>query len=683
MSLLAPLFLLGAALIVGPILFHLIRRVPRQRVVFSSTELLPATPPTLLRRQRIQNPILLLLRCLIIALLCLAFARPFFNSPNFSPPAAAPRQALVIALDESASMGRANVWSQAIAKAKELVAKASPADTVSIIAFTDSVELLLSAEQWASWPLDQRQGFASEILDQRQPHPLPGYIDIGVAAAVRQIENLLDDQTSLNVAEIALVSDFAESSRLSGLAGLEWPPQVSLRRVPIPAASDNVGLRWLGWSDSPNPDTALARVALVRSEGQPATALTLAAHDPLAGSPLAPPLEIFLDNVSEQIALLELPSAARSAPLEIRLAGDQDPFDNTLSVAPVDLPQVAVHLLSQSPPSDPAAAPYFISKALAGIPSPLVSLDTSPLAATQFADAIIVDGKLDPASLATLRQRVENGAFALVLLHEPRQADDLADLSGAAPWTLDVSEKSDAMVGNIDFAHPAFTPFADPRYSDFTNLRFWKPMALQPPPGFTSETVARFDHRDPLLVEFPLGQGRVALWASAWSPDAGQWPLSSKFVPWLHQYISRALDRPAWPSNLVAQSSPLSQLQRAERWRDAAGLPLPAQPQQPGLSQAFVDGQWRWLALQIPPEESRARPIADASWDLLGLPESTWRDPAQTAARAALAQRTAKAAETESQQKLWRWSILLVLLLLAVESFAAIRLARNQEPITA
>ncbi|MBM3846698.1 MAG: alpha-1-antitrypsin, partial [Verrucomicrobia bacterium] len=81
MSLLAPLFLIGAAAIALPILFHLIRRTIREKQVFSSLMFLQPTPPRVTRQNRLENLLLLLARCAVIALLALAFARPFLANP--------------------------------------------------------------------------------------------------------------------------------------------------------------------------------------------------------------------------------------------------------------------------------------------------------------------------------------------------------------------------------------------------------------------------------------------------------------------------------------------------------------------------------------------------------------------------------------------------------------------------
>ena len=59
MSFLAPLYALGLLTIAAPILLHLIRRQPRDRVAFSSLLFLKQTPPRLTRRSRINHWFLL------------------------------------------------------------------------------------------------------------------------------------------------------------------------------------------------------------------------------------------------------------------------------------------------------------------------------------------------------------------------------------------------------------------------------------------------------------------------------------------------------------------------------------------------------------------------------------------------------------------------------------------------
>src|SRR5437588_8847308 len=136
MNFLAPLFALGVLAVVGPILFHLIRRTTREVTPFSTLMFLTPTPPRVTKRSRMENLWLLLLRCVVIALLALAFARPFLARPASSLPLpAGAGKRSVILIDTSASMRRENLWPEARRKAGDFLRNAAPADEVAVIAF--------------------------------------------------------------------------------------------------------------------------------------------------------------------------------------------------------------------------------------------------------------------------------------------------------------------------------------------------------------------------------------------------------------------------------------------------------------------------------------------------------------------------------------------------------------------
>src|SRR4051812_46590658 len=118
MNFLTPLFLLGALAIAGPIIFHLIRRTTRERQVFSSLMFLMPSPPRLTRRSRIEHLLLLAVRCLVIGLLAVAFARPFIRKAMTPDRVAEGGKTILLLVDTSASMRRGNLWPQAKDKAQ-------------------------------------------------------------------------------------------------------------------------------------------------------------------------------------------------------------------------------------------------------------------------------------------------------------------------------------------------------------------------------------------------------------------------------------------------------------------------------------------------------------------------------------------------------------------------------------
>ncbi|MEY3896686.1 MAG: hypothetical protein RLZZ214_2206, partial [Verrucomicrobiota bacterium] len=87
-----------------PVLLHLRKNRPKETVAFSSLMFLEESPPVTRTRSRLQDILLLILRCLALALLILAFARPFFPAKD-KPTASADGAAMdFILIDTSASM---------------------------------------------------------------------------------------------------------------------------------------------------------------------------------------------------------------------------------------------------------------------------------------------------------------------------------------------------------------------------------------------------------------------------------------------------------------------------------------------------------------------------------------------------------------------------------------------------
>src|SRR6266487_1493364 len=162
MSFLAPLFLLGAAALALPVVFHLIRRTSREKITFSSLMFLQQTPPRMTRKSRLENIWLLLLRCLVLCLLALGFARPFLQRPVADTASAGRGKKLALLIDASASMRRENLWPDARAKAEEYLRRASPADVVAVFTFDTSLHPLVSFEQWTAMGLAERSARSEE-----------------------------------------------------------------------------------------------------------------------------------------------------------------------------------------------------------------------------------------------------------------------------------------------------------------------------------------------------------------------------------------------------------------------------------------------------------------------------------------------------------------------------------------
>src|SRR4051794_4942435 len=149
MTFLAPLFLLGGLAIIGPVIFHLIRRTTKDVVPFSSLMFLSATPPRMTRRSRLENLWLLLLRVLVILLLAVGFGRPLLQRMTAATPSLDAGKRTVVLLDTSASMRREDLWPRAQTKLREVLAGLAHQDGVAVVAFDRTERTLVSFEQWA------------------------------------------------------------------------------------------------------------------------------------------------------------------------------------------------------------------------------------------------------------------------------------------------------------------------------------------------------------------------------------------------------------------------------------------------------------------------------------------------------------------------------------------------------
>src|SRR5436190_22252359 len=76
---LSPLFLLGVAAVAAPLLVHLVRRTRARRIEFPALTFVRQVPQRTIRRRTFRNIMLLILRCLAVVLIVIAFARPFFS----------------------------------------------------------------------------------------------------------------------------------------------------------------------------------------------------------------------------------------------------------------------------------------------------------------------------------------------------------------------------------------------------------------------------------------------------------------------------------------------------------------------------------------------------------------------------------------------------------------------------
>ena len=541
MSFLAPFFLLGGLALALPVIFHLVRRTTKERTVFSSLMFLMPTPPRLSRRSRLEDILLLILRCLALALLALGFARPFLRQTPIDDPTVARPKKIVVLVDMSASMRRSGVWAAARERVGAILKKAGPADQIALFTFDRKATALLPFEEWNRTPAGDRVAFAEGRIGGVTPGWAGTHLGNALITAAESLsEN--DGKTAIGAREIVLVSDVQAGSRLDALQAYEWPKGVALRVEQIKAGNPtNAGLQLVAdAADSSRAADAAVRVRVSNSSDSKREQFKVGwgRADGL-GDFTGTPIDVYVPPGQNRIVAVPTPKDASGVD-RIVLRGDDEDFDNTVFVIPPTQQRLSVLWLGNDAPEDTRQPLFFLRSALTDTPRLAVQVvaraSTAPLLPTdvQAASVIFVADSISAAQAGALREQALAGKTLVFTPKTAAMAPTLAALIGKESLAMEEARPSNyAMFAEIDFKHPLFAPFADPRFSDFTKIHIWKYRKLDAAAIPGARVVARFDSGDPALIDAPLGKGRLIVLTAGWQPEDSQLAVSSKFVPLL------------------------------------------------------------------------------------------------------------------------------------------------------
>ncbi|PAW62433.1 MAG: hypothetical protein B9S34_15675 [Opitutia bacterium Tous-C1TDCM] len=694
MSFLTPLFLIGALAIAGPVIYHLVRRVTRDRQLFSSLMFLQPSPPRISKRHRFEHLLLLLLRCAALALLALAFSRPFFRQTPLEDPTAADPKRVVILLDTSASMRRDGVWAAARERVETVLRRSGPADQVAIYTFDRTATPLLPFEDWNRAAPGDRVPTALGRVAGIAPGWNGTHLGNALITAAEALAES-DGKATSGLRQVVLVSDLQAGSRLDGLQAYEWPKGIELQLEAAKATNPtNAGVSLVADnSDSVRALDAPVRVRVANAADSKREQFKLGWTRPAAaGAPAAAPewigaaLDAYVPPGQNRVFSVPVPKGV-SGLEQISLTGDDEAFDNTAYVIPPAQQKPVVLWLGSDVAEDPKQPLFFLRRAFAETPrvavrtvasAPAAPLNPADLAAARL---VFLTEAVPAATAAALRAHAEAGNTVVVVPRAATIAPALATLLGRESIAAEeVRPANYAMLAEIDFQHPIFAPFADPRFSDFTKIHFWRYRKFDAAAWPGAKVLARFDRGDPALVEVPVGKGRVFVLAAGWQPEDSQLAVSSKFVPlvwsWLDASgsvvavatqlsVGEAIALPAGPAPASGFTLPDGKIAPV-----TAGGPAFAAPM-PGVFAARTEtgAAGQRYAVNLDANESRTAPLGPDELELLGVPvtRQTSAPAATTPADKALLQ----AGEAENRQKLWRWFVAATLAILVLESALA------------
>ncbi len=369
----------------------------------------------------------------------------------------------------------------------------------------------------------------------------------------------------------------------------------------------------------------------------------------------------------------------------IVLRGDDEPFDNTVFVVPPEPARLNVLYLGADAAENVHQPLFFLHRALPETRRQAVKVlarpGNAPVSAEDLkaATVVVVTDPLPDDRATLVRESMLAGKTVLFAPKNTASAPTLAKLAEKDAISMEEAKLATfALLGDIDFRHALFAPFADPRYSDFTKIHFWRYRKLDPAAIPGAHIVAKFDSGDPALMEASIGKGRLLVLASGWNPDDSQFALSSKFVPFVYSLLELAGGSTAPPTqHFVGDSIPISP-DPGEKFslQPPSGPPaeLPvgttqiSQTLEPGIYTLTSAQSMRRYVVNVDPSEARTAPLPVEEFERLGAPlkQGITSEARETARKALL-----KNSEAEGRQKLWRWLLVGTLAILLVESILA------------
>ena len=592
----APALLGGLALVGVPVLIHLLNRRRYEVKPFAAMAFLQQAFAKRRRRLRLENLLLLVLRCLAVCLAALAMAQPFVPPDSLLSLVSAGRRDVVLVVDRSGSMGRmvgpdTTLDDRVLERVRAQVGRLSTdrGDTVTLIT-PGGGELLPG-------PLGASPAAVMDVLDAGLPPP-SGTADL--VAAARLIKDRVRPLHRGRL-EIEIHSDLQERSwgeRLGPLlAEVLEDGGGSLRIVdvvgggPTPA---NLGVESLEAQDALLVEgEVVSFVATVRNHGDVAVrGLTGTFALDKKTKQRRTDLEVPPRGTADVELRLRLDGPPGPRHLSVTLEGDELPFDDArtlafevrdgIDVLLVDGQHGASRLdgatsflelaLDPRQLGDDAGAAADDGSGLSSFRTRVVDVRTFEEAGAELyrPDAIVLAnvGVLSAETATLLDEVVSSGTPLLVFTGDrldPRTTNER--LGALLPAVLGEARGDSEGTGEQDYVTlvlgdppaPELSLFADPRLAVLLQVPVLAWNVLEPTED--AEVLAWFadalGETTPAIVSRPHGRGRVLLVGTSADDDWSLLPRQpATWLPLVHELMRALTARDPGVVNLPVGQSP-------------------------------------------------------------------------------------------------------------------------------
>jgi hypothetical protein len=649
MTFLSPLFLAGAAAGIVPIVLHLLRRRPEQRVRFAAVMFLKTAPVEHTSRRRLREWLLLALRVTALVLLALAFARPFFRTAS-----AGAIGTTVVLLDTSFSMSAPGRFDRAKSLAKDAVRNAASGSDVALVTFADQAAVVVR-------PTPDRGAVAAAI-----DAAVSGFGATRYRAGLNAAGSVVAGRRG----EIVVVTDLQESGWDAGEhASVPEGTRVEIRDVG--ALPENLAVTSL----RVDSDRVIATIRNTGARGRQVRARLSIAGKQAADASVTVDARGSADAVFSGFGARVAPSAIDGGVAAVTIddpAGIQaDNSRYALISSATTRPSVLVATTN----GDLAREAFYLQQALAagqsgrtpdvtGVSAAKLSTWTRDQVGRHAVVVLLSTRGLEPRGRETLASYVAAGGGLLVAAGPDVDGDVVADVLGAGARLQIVSDASDVShrggagvdrsrsagpwtLAPADLRHPIFRAFG----AEVASLGLVTFRTAARISGSACQTLARFTSGDAALIDCTAGDGHAIVLGSDLDNRWNDFPLRASFVPLVHEmvrYLSTSSER---IGEYVVGDVP-------------AGV-----PPVPGVVAAASPGgagaRRRKIVVNVDARESDPARISADAFQAAVTPLKD----------AGAAETRASVTEQESTQHLWQFLLASMIVTLAVEGIVAARSA--------
>ena len=692
MTWLFPLYWFGALAIAAPIVFHMWQRKPRSKRAFSALMFLSASPPRIASRNRIEHWVLLCLRAAALALIAFAFTRPLWRTPTSESEQTTDEQIVAILVDTSASMRRDGVWDDLTKQLDDRLADLPEKTSVALYRFDQELLPVVTFRELDAVEFSARREMLKTRLRELKPtweSTNLGDALIRMAAVLQEIQT---ERSKPVPRRIWLASDLQVGAEIAALKAYEWPDDLPVEIVRAkPLSPSNAGLQMVEKNIEAGDD--VLRLRIINSAESTKDQFILKWD-----LPESPQLAVYVPpGQSRTVAPPPLPDGTAASSL--LLEGDDNVYDNRVYVTESAVETRLVVYCGPESNDDIEAARFYLDRVFSASARYRIDIKNwrdANLAAAELPPTLFVLVQPDQEAESMVRNHLRKGGTVLIVAPNPEATRDCIALCGRDGISITESNVSRyAMLGEIDFDHPLFAPFAESQFSDFTGIRFWKHRSISGLNVSSEQTkdagggagnvrdrvLAKFDDGDPAIIDMSVDRGRVLVFAAGWQPSDSQFARSSKFPTLMYRLLelasrtkprsgNRFIGSPIeWPSVILAESD-LSGQVRLPDGHELTDQPIDrpfSQTNEPGLYSLTIAGQSERVAINLAADESRTTPYTFEQLESLGLPLKIRERPTELRYQRER-ERQLQLVELEESQKIWRFALIAALIVLLLET---------------